>query len=379
MRKLHVVLSAPSMFRFMTGQPARLRQIGYVISVVAAESRSLDQSCQQEGCHRIILEIPRNISLVRDLISFIKLTQLWIRSRPDAVMLSGPKAIFLGSIAAFIADVPVRLSIYHGMRQQTLKFPLRSLINWCDRVAFLASTSVLAVSKSLVDAIKAEGNDPLSKVMPINPGTANGINFNSQFENDKKIALVRNHVRRKHNIGNGDNVLLFLARITEDKGLVELPCIYEKTLERHPNTHMLIVGSQELITNEGIKALDKLSLHPKVHLIGHVEDVESYCAAADVLVFPSHREGFGMAIIEAGFFKRPTVAYDVTGVRDAVVDAVTGTLVNFGNLDQFVTAISRYLKNNMLTEQHGTAARKHAMIFSQDNVWENYRVILEQP
>ena len=377
MRKMHVVLSAPSMFRFMSGQPARLRQIGYDISVVAAESSSLDKSCQQEGCSRIKLEIPRNITLVRDLIAFIQLTQLWIRSRPDAVMLSGPKAIFLGSIAAFIADVPVRLSIYHGMRQQTLKFPLRTLINWCDRVAFLASTTVLAVSKSLVDAIKAECNDPLNKVVPISPGTANGINFNSLSENEEKIALVRNQVRGKFGIGNADNVLLFLARITEDKGLVELPYIYAKILERHPNTHMLMVGAQEVITTEGIKAFDKLSLHPKVHLVGHVEDVETYYAAADVLVFPSHREGFGMAIIEAGFLRRPTVAYNVTGVKDAVVNGVTGTLVNFANLDQFVTALSMYMNDYTFRKEHGNAARNHAMTFSADAVWENYRAILE--
>ena len=49
---------------------------------------------------------------------------------------------------------------------------------------------------------------------------------------------------------------------------------------------------------------------------------------------PAEREGWGLAIIEAGLCETPSLAYDVAGVKDAVVDGVTGVLVDSD--DEFV-------------------------------------------
>lgn len=376
MRKIHVVLSAPSMFRFMRGQPAKLRHLGYDVTLVAAASATLDQSCKEEGCDRIEVGIPRNISPIADLRAFLALARLWARTRPDAVMLSGPKAIFLGSLAAFIADVPVRLSVYHGMRQETLRFPMRGLINACDRAAFLASTAVLAVSRSLVEAVKAEGNDPWDKVRPIQPGTANGIRPEDVGYTPAEAVGNRARVRAQFGIGEHHRVLLFLGRLTEDKGLLELPEIFRNVSTRHPGTRLIVVGCDEVNTSFGKAAIGKLAEHPKVHLIGHVTDVGTYIAVADLLVFPSHREGFGMAIIESGIYSLPTIAYDVTGVRDAVVDGESGRLVPLGDVAQFSRRIMEYLDNSQLLAMHGAAARHHASKFTPEAVWPNYRTIL---
>ena len=64
-----------------------------------------------------------------------------------------------------------------------------------------------------------------------------------------------------------------------------------------------------------------------IFLEGHQRDIEEYFAAIDVLVFPSHREGFGNVLIEAQAMGVPVVSYEIPGPIDAMVDNVTGLFV----------------------------------------------------
>ena len=77
--------------------------------------------------------------------------------------------------------------------------------------------------------------------------------------------------------------------------------------------------------------LDKLrsmSL-PRVRLHGFVEESEKHALLAQthLLLVPGTREGWGIVAIEAAAHGVPAVAYDVPGLRDAVVDGETGVLV----------------------------------------------------
>jgi glycosyltransferase involved in cell wall biosynthesis len=92
--------------------------------------------------------------------------------------------------------------------------------------------------------------------------------------------------------------------------------------------------------------------------------------AMDVLVFPSRREGFPNVPLEAAAAGVPTVGYRVTGVEDAIVDGVTGTLVDVGNLDAMTSAVLRYLEDVAVRRQHGLAARARAIqSFSRERIW----------
>ena len=60
---------------------------------------------------------------------------------------------------------------------------------------------------------------------------------------------------------------------------------------------------------------------------------------ADILVLPSHREGFGVAALEAAACEVPVVATRIHGLTDAVVDGVTGMLVPPRNADALHEAL----------------------------------------
>ena len=87
-----------------------------------------------------------------------------------------------------------------------------------------------------------------------------------------------------------------------------------------------------------------------------------------VLVNPSVREGFGLNIVEANALGVPCVAYNVGGLRDAVVDGQTGFLVEAGNTEALAGQIIRILEDEDLRLTLSQNALSHSKAFSWDSV-----------
>jgi len=91
----------------------------------------------------------------------------------------------------------------------------------------------------------------------------------------------------------------------------------------------------------------------------------------DVLVLPTHREGLPGVILEAAVAGVPVVATNATGVRDAVIDGATGSLVPVGNSRALADSIVEMLRDDVLRLRLGAAARDRAVRdFDSVRVWE---------
>jgi glycosyltransferase involved in cell wall biosynthesis len=133
-----------------------------------------------------------------------------------------------------------------------------------------------------------------------------------------------------------------------------------------------IVGSGPL-EQEVVRAAQPLAAVQRFELVGSVDDVSPHLAWADVLLLTSRTEGLPGAVLEAGAVGVVTVAYDVGGVREAVVDGVTGIVVPPGNHALLTRALESLSADRDLLGRMSSAARIHIHhSFELDSVTEDY-------
>lgn len=91
-----------------------------------------------------------------------------------------------------------------------------------------------------------------------------------------------------------------------------------------------------------------------------------------VVLMPSHKEGWGLTIVEAGLHGTPAVAFSFAGgVTESIIDDETGMLAD--DVAQMTTQVEQLLTDAPLRQKYGDNARRHAQSFS----WENTTLQLE--
>ncbi|MGH9370275.1 MAG: glycosyltransferase [Vicinamibacterales bacterium] len=106
-----------------------------------------------------------------------------------------------------------------------------------------------------------------------------------------------------------------------------------------------------------------------VRLLGHVDGTAQLLAATDVLVFPSHLNGPGRSIFEAGIYGIPSVVALTDRIEDVVQDGVTGLVVPGRNPVALADAIERLASDEDLRRRLGEQAhRKYAEQFDPQRI-----------
>ena len=95
-----------------------------------------------------------------------------------------------------------------------------------------------------------------------------------------------------------------------------------------------------------------------VELTGSVADVTPHLLWADVLLLTSLTEGLPAAALEAAAAGVPVVAFDVGGVAETIIDGVSGRLVEPGDVDGVVAALTNYANSRADREEAGMAGRR---------------------
>jgi glycosyltransferase involved in cell wall biosynthesis len=155
--------------------------------------------------------------------------------------------------------------------------------------------------------------------------------------------------------------VLFVGRITPDKGVIEIAQALQMLSEANVTIHAMLVGPDEGNVAEAIR-LTSGSAFQRIVLTGYSESPESFMAAADFLVLPSYREGFGSTIIEAAACGIPAIGSRIYGVEDAINDGETGLLVEPRNARQLADAIHILSTDRDLRIKLGRAAQDRALV-----------------
>jgi glycosyltransferase involved in cell wall biosynthesis len=106
---------------------------------------------------------------------------------------------------------------------------------------------------------------------------------------------------------------------------------------------------------------------------GFTQNPEQILAASDFLCLPSHREGFGMVIIEAAAVGVPAIGTRIHGITDAIEDRQTGFLVPLGDVGALAEAITLWSESPQVLELYSKAARERVILkFEQQKIVASY-------
>ena len=369
-RLLHIT-TIPQALGFLIGQVGYMKSQGFEVNALSSPGKLLDRFANAEQVPVYSVRMIRRITPLRDLVAIFQLWQQLRIIRPQIVHTHTPKGGLLGMIAAWLAQVPVRIYSIHGLPLMTATGYRHILLRWSEKASCFLAHQVFCVSHSVRKVVVVEGLCSASKVKVLANGSFNGVDATDRF-NPKNIGEhIRLKVRRKYGIPDDALVLGFVGRIVRDKGLVELVEAWKILCEEFPTLYLLVVGQFELEDSVPSEVEKLLRTNPRICLTGQVDDIPPLYAVMDVVALPSYREGFGLVAIEASAMALPVVATNIPGCVDAVQDGVTGILVPPRDAQALTEAIYKYLHDPAQRRQHGQAGRERVLRdFRREPIWK---------
>ena len=356
MRKICIVVSSPFTLEvFLLAQIRALSERYEVTVIVNTGNGDLLKELKVPAKLLPVL-LERRIRPWRDLRALVTLFRIFRRQKFDLVHSVTPKAGLLAMTAAFGAHTSVRLHTFTGQVWGTQGGLWRWVLKLADRVTAMFATDVLVDSASQRDFIVKEKVLPRRKAHVLAHGSISGVNV-VRFRPDS--ALSR---EMRHSLGIPPEafVVLYMARLTRDKGALVMAEGFAAFGSQDSRAHLIVVGPDEERLRPTMCGVCASCLE-RVHFFDVVHDPENYMACADVFCLPSYREGFGSALINAAAAGIPAIASDIYGSSDAVADGVTGFLFPAGNGTRLAELLARLGRSLELRMRLGQQARDRAI------------------
>ncbi|KTC81415.1 glycosyltransferase family 4 protein [Legionella brunensis] len=311
-------------------------------------------------CKLKTVRIVREISLFSDIISLISLIKMFRSGQFDIVHSNTPKAGLLCAIAARFAQIPIRLHTFTGQTWVTMSGIKKSIVKACDKLIGVLNTHCYADSPSQRHFLIQSKVIKPEKISVLGIGSLAGVNI-ARFNPTNYTEADKNKIRDSVKVKQNDLVLLFVGRITKDKGIFELIKAFGELIKNEKEISLIVVGPFEQGIEQDVRVLAQQCAGDKVIFPGFCVEPENFIVIADILCLPSYREGFGTVVIEAAAMGVPTVGTNIYGLTDAIVDGKTGLLVEPKNVEQLTAALKRLVLDEELRAIMGKNAQKRAI------------------
>ena len=381
MKKLIRITTVPISFKvLLKGQLRFMVSNGFDVKGVSSEGEELKEILENEGIVMEAINMSRKITPFQDLKSLWEMWNFLRKEKPQIVHTHTPKAGIIGMLAARLAGVPHRLHTVAGLPLMEATGTKRKILNFVEKLTYSSATMVYPNSKGLYDFILQNNFTQSNKLKIIANGSSNGIDT-VFFSPDQVTETERVTLREKLNIQPDDFVFVFVGRIVSDKGINELIKAFSElqAVENNEPTgiKLLLVGGLENDLDPlNSETLAEINQNKDIISVGFQQDVRSFFAIADALVFPSYREGFPNVVMQAGAMGLPSIVSDINGCNEIIIEGENGLIIPPKNVEKLKEKMLTLAKDkNLYTKLKGNSRRMIENRYEQSVVWN---VLLEE-
>ena len=387
MKKLIRITTVPISFKvLLKGQLRFMTSNGFDVKGVSSEGEELREVRENEGIVMEAINMSRKITPFQDLKSLWEMWNFLRKEKPQIVHTHTPKAGIIGMLAARLAGVPHRLHTVAGLPLMEATGVKRKILNFVEKLTYSSATRVYPNSKGLYDFILQNNFTQSNKLKIIANGSSNGIDT-AFFSPDQVTELERVTLREKLNIQPDNFVFVFVGRIVSDKGINELIKAFSELQAAENNEpagiKLLLVGGLENDLDPlNPETLAEINQNKDIISVGFQQDVRSFFAIADALVFPSYREGFPNVVMQAGAMGLPSIVSDINGCNEIIIEGENGLIIPSKNVKKLKEKMLTLAKDkNLYIKLKENSRRMIENRYEQSVVWnallEEYEGLLQ--
>ena len=326
----------------------RLHTEGYKVFVFGQEDEHYTRYFR-ENCELVKINMKRSYyCFFHDLLDLIKLAYFFLKYKPVGIHSFNPKpSLIAATICFFFPRVALLIGVT-GLGNTFIRAPkLRPIITVLLRLACKRASYVFFQNPDDVLLFRNEKLVDEHKIkLFIGPGVDLEV-FSQKEENETKR--------------NSDQVVvLTMARLIWQKGIKEYieAARFIKKSDEGKQIKFMILGEYDLNHPD---CVDPAYVEAAVNegVVTHLpwtDDVARTLQNADIFVLHSYREGAPRAILEASACCLPTVGSDAIGVRELIIDNVTGFVTPLRDTERLQEAILRLVNDKELRRSFGLAA-----------------------
>nr|WP_312175895.1 glycosyltransferase family 4 protein [Moraxella sp. CTOTU46934] len=334
-KKFFLMTTVPMSLNFFKGQINELSK-EFDVTLISSPDNVLKKIAQRENVKYKTIAMKRDISLKDDISGLLKFLYLFAKERPQIIHCNTPKASLLGLTSGYLTRVPTRIYYIHGLRYEGAVGKKRQLLVNFEKLNCFCATDIVAVSYG----IKQKVEQQLTKkpVRVIHNGSANGLDIN-EFSNHNYNSKI---IREEYGISENDFVFGYVGRLVKDKGIGELVGAFNQLEQK--DIKLILVGKYEPDLDPlSQETLQIIKSNPNIIEVGFQKDVKKFLSIMDLFVSPSHREGFGVAVLEANLMKVPVLVSNITGHSEIVTQGINGFFVNPKNVQDLQEKMNHML------------------------------------
>ena len=337
---------------------AGLVRAGHEVEVAAPGDSDVAEAASAAGLAVHLIPLVGPLHPISDPAAVAAIRKLVVAGRFDIVHAHGFKAGFVGRLGVRLggARTFVLTAHNHVLFRDGTPASTKSRYRLVERSLRGLVTRYIAVSDSIRRELVEGYGLPTDKITTVHNGVDPAPFLAPQD---------RGAARAAFGLPAGDTVVVGLAaRFSAQKGLrhlVDAVPLLRAELRANGREVVVVIGGSGPLGSALREQAVAAEASGSLRWPGHIDDIPAFLSALDVYVSPAETEALGMALIEAALAGVPTVATNVGGVPEVVVDGQTGLLVAPGDPAALAGAVAELVRNPDRAGALAVAARERCL------------------